>query len=93
MKREQELHKNKEWLYAKKDVHDITIKELCGVTSVAQTTFYAFYKKLDELLQGIEDDLIYHITETTDPFMCQRCETKKDLANHDVDVKPHTITI
>lgn len=49
--------------YMKKNYSRMTIKDLCAMTPVARTTFYAHYQNIDEVLEEIEDDLIAGLKE------------------------------
>jgi AcrR family transcriptional regulator len=45
-------------LLAKKRINDITVLELCAKADINRTTFYKYYKDIDDLALKIEDDLI-----------------------------------
>ena len=45
---------------------DIPVKKLCERAGVARTTFYAGYRNTDELLEQIEDDLIFDLLKVND---------------------------
>lgn len=67
-------------LYAEKNVHRITVKELCIAAPVARTTFYTYYQNIDELLAEIEDTLVANITETCRHFMSEPCSDEHGLS-------------
>lgn len=46
----------REW--ATTDYNRITIRQLCKKTPVARTTFYSYYRNLDEVKQQIEDEIL-----------------------------------
>lgn len=62
-------------LYSQKNYNDITIKELCSQTPVARTTFYSYYRNMDDLKLDIETDLLKGIKELIACFM------SKDLSS------------
>lgn len=64
-------------MYKEKDLLDISVKALCEKAHVARTTFYANYMNTEELLEEIEDGLIYELLQVND-----RCEVMKDI-EHD----------
>lgn len=45
---------------------DIPVKKLCERAGVARTTFYASYRNTDELLEEIEDSLIFDLLKVND---------------------------
>lgn len=45
-------------LYARKQLHGISVKEICAETGIARTTFYNYYFDIYELLESIEAELI-----------------------------------
>jgi len=45
-------------LLAKKKINDITVLELCNKANINRTTFYKYYKDIDDLALKIEDELI-----------------------------------
>lgn len=55
-------------LYSKKDYNSITIKELCIQTPIARTTFYTYYKNMDELKTEIETSLLSGLNDITEYF-------------------------
>lgn len=55
-------------LYSKKDYNSITIKELCIQTPIARTTFYTYYKNIDELKTEIETSLLSGLNDITYQF-------------------------
>lgn len=67
-------------LYAQKDVHQITVKELCEATPAARSTFYNYYQHVGELLEEIEDTLVADITETCKYFMSEPCSDEAGLS-------------
>lgn len=53
-------------LYSQKDFLQISVSELCAMTPVARTTFYAYYDNIDSIRTEIEDELIGSLMEITD---------------------------
>ena len=45
-------------LYARKQLHEISVKEICLAAGIARTTFYNYYFDIYELLENIETELI-----------------------------------
>lgn len=45
-------------LLEKKNINDITVLELCKKASINRTTFYKYYKDIDDLVSKIEESLI-----------------------------------
>ena len=45
-----------------KKIKDITVLELCKDANINRTTFYKYYKDVDDLLYKIEETLIKEIT-------------------------------
>lgn len=44
----------------------IRVKELCVAAYVARSTFYVYYEGLDELLEHVENNIIYHLLRLND---------------------------
>ena len=45
-------------LLEKKNINDITVLELCKDANINRTTFYKYYKDIDDLVSKIEESLI-----------------------------------
>ncbi len=50
-------------LWATTNYNQLTIKQVCDKTPVARTTFYSYYRNLDEVKQEIENDLFGAMNE------------------------------
>ena len=46
-----------------KDIHQITVTDICKKADINRGTFYTHYKDAFDLLQSIEDDLFNQIVE------------------------------
>lgn len=46
----------------------LSVKALCCQAHVARSTFYAYYDNLEQLLEEIEDNLLYQLLETNQDF-------------------------
>lgn len=55
-------------LYAKKHLHEITVKELSERVGIARTAFYNYYADIYEVLESIEDMLIFQLKEMNRSF-------------------------
>ncbi len=58
---------------------DITVKAICGRAFVARSTFYAYYQNVDELLEAVEDRLIYALVRQNDEIMNPDVHDKEDM--------------
>ena len=56
-------------LLGQKPLADISVKELCATAYVARTTFYAYYENTDQVLEEIEDALVYDLIRLNDALM------------------------
>jgi len=61
-------------LYKKKAYNQISVKMLCEKAHVARTTFYSNYANMDDLLEEIEDDIIYNLLKVN-----SKCESIGNL--------------
>ncbi len=55
---QKELQKNFIQLNQKKEMYDISVKELCLHTKVARSTFYSYYNNVVELKEEIENQMV-----------------------------------
>ena len=55
-------------LFAKKQLHDITVKELCAQVGIAWTAFYNYYSDVYDVLETVENLLIYDLKELNGEF-------------------------
>lgn len=66
-------------LNKEKDLHQISIKELCGRAHVARSTFYTYYNVINEVLEDVENTLISDMRKLNQGF-----ERKVDLKEEDL---------
>lgn len=52
--------------YARERVDRITVKGLCASVPVARTTFYAYYRNVNDVLVEVEDGLLAGLAEVTE---------------------------
>ena len=62
-------------LLAKKDISQITIKEICEDADINRTTFYAHYSDQYNLMQKIEDELLDNVSA----YLSENIPTDSDL--------------
>ena len=55
-------------LYSKKQVHEITVKELCENVGIARTAFYNYYSDIYDVLESVENALIFDLKEMNQYF-------------------------
>ena len=55
-------------LLNKKDLLDITVRELCHVSGVNRSTFYRHYDNIIDPLEEICDDILNRIIETSSSY-------------------------
>ena len=48
-------------LYEKQEIHTITVKALCAELGIARTSFYNYYSDIYEVLESIEDEIIFEL--------------------------------
>ena len=53
---------------------EITVKALCSTAHVARSTFYAYYHNVDEVLAGIEHELVAELLEINSPLMSKAAD-------------------
>lgn len=58
-------------LYARHQVHEISVKKLCEQVGIARTAFYYYYSDIYEVLESIEDKLIVELSEINRDFSAQ----------------------
>lgn len=49
-----------------KEIHDISVKDLCSQAHVARSTFYSYYDNVMQLKEQIEDNLVYQLIQLND---------------------------
>lgn len=63
-------------LLEEKELHQISVKELCARANVARSTFYAYYDVLDDCMLSIENRFLYEIARmNTELASCDKIET------------------
>lgn len=55
-------------LLAKKQINEITVKELTDVADINRGTFYLYYRDVYDMLARIEDELFAEFDEIVDPI-------------------------
>ena len=53
-------------MYAEERLDCITVKGLCAAVPVARTTFYAYYRNVDDVLLEVENGLLAGLREVTE---------------------------
>ena len=53
-------------MYACERLDRITVKALCAAVPVARTTFYAYYRNVDDVLEEVEDGLLSGLIQVTE---------------------------
>lgn len=48
---------------------DISVKELCKCAFIARSTFYAYYNNIDEILEDVENDMLYKLVHMNGELM------------------------
>lgn len=48
-------------LYEKQEIHTISVKALCAEVGIARTSFYNYYSDIYEVLESIENQIIYDL--------------------------------
>ena len=48
-------------LYKKKDINQITVKDMCDIASYERTTFYRYFTDITDILNQLEDNVINSI--------------------------------
>lgn len=64
-------------LYCRKELGEISVKELCSKASVARSTFYAYYNVIDDCMLSIENRLISELVRLNSELM--GTDTLEDL--------------
>ncbi len=67
-------------LYEKKGFEEINVRELCNEAGVARTSFYNYYNNTLELLEEIEDDLLWNMRQSTKDIVTERIDSMDSLA-------------
>lgn len=63
-------------LLDEKELHQISVKELCERANVARSTFYAYYDVTDDCMQSIENRFLYEIVRmNTELKGCDKIES------------------
>lgn len=55
-------------LNQQKEIHVISVKDLCSQAHVARSTFYSYYDNVMQLKEEIEDNLLYQLLEVNKDF-------------------------
>lgn len=63
-------------LFAKKELHEITVKSVCDKVGMARTTFYNYFSDMYEVLESIEDILVSNCQERNRTFVGYEFEKK-----------------
>lgn len=58
---------------------DISIKELCKHAFIARSTFYAYYNNLDEVLEDIENEILYQLIHMNSQLMDRRVKETGEM--------------
>lgn len=66
-------------LLREKKSNYVTVKELCSRAYVARSTFYAYYQNTDEVLEDIENELIFTLAHQNNEIMSKQITEKDDL--------------
>ena len=59
-------------LIAKKRINDITVLELCKEANINRTTFYKYYKDIEDLIFKIEESLLTDLEKYKILSLCKR---------------------
>ena len=60
-------------------LQDISIKELCLYSFTARSTFYAYYNNIDEILEDVENDMIFKLAGLNRKLMDNHVKYKGDM--------------
>lgn len=58
---------------------EISVKELCKHAFIARSTFYAYYNNIDEILEDVENDILYRLVRMNKELMNRNLKEPKDL--------------
>ena len=58
-------------LFSERQIHQITVKQICEQVGIARTTFYNYFSDIYEVLESIEDLLIDDLKEINRNFFSQ----------------------
>lgn len=61
------------------NINDISIKELCRHAFVARSTYYAYYNNIDEILEDIENDMIYKLVHLNTELMNKKFKKSEEM--------------
>lgn len=61
-------------------INDISIKELCRHAFIARSTFYAYYNNIDEILEDVEDDMIYKLVRMNQELMDRNIKEENEMS-------------
>ena len=73
-------------LLDEKELHQISVKEICHRANVARSTFYAYYDVIDDCLLGIENRFLHEIIE-----MSMELENRENVTSIDLSFFEETI--
>lgn len=76
---QQALKKSLVQLLGGSRLSDISIKELCKHAFIARSTFYAYYNNLDEVLEDIENDMLYQLIHMNSELMDRRVKETGEM--------------
>lgn len=74
-------------LLDEKELHQISVKEICQQANVARSTFYAYYNVTDDCLQIIENRFLHEIMEKTTALNTSNEMGKLDLSFFDETIE------
>lgn len=70
-------------IFAKKPLHEITVKSVCDRAGIFRTTFYNYFSDLYEVLESVEDLLVANCQERNQTFVSyQFRKGQYDQAGH-----------
>lgn len=66
-------------LLAGNKLNEISVKELCAHAFIARSTFYAYYNNIDEILEDIENDMLYKLVGMNSELMNRDLKEPNDM--------------
>jgi len=58
---------------------NISVKELCKCAFIARSTFYAYYNSVDEILEDVENDIIYKLVRMNGELMDRTIKETEEM--------------
>ncbi len=58
-------------LYARNQLHEISVKKLCEEVGITRTAFYYYFSDIYEVLESVEDQLIHDLKQINTDFYAQ----------------------